>query len=258
MLQEERYQRICALLETFKSLSTERISGELDISRETVRRDVIALEAMGRLRRVHGGVVLDSARSEAPFVERLKVRAKEKQAIARAAVKLLQPGHTLFLDAGSTTLALTEELLTLSGLTIVTNSMDIAVRMAQAGESMGQRHEVIVLGGRLAPGIAATCGETTVSEIQRYRADFALLSPVAVDAHNGATSFDHGEAGVARAMAERAAHRVILADHSKIGESSRVSYCPVGSIDTLVTDGRARKLSALAEIEKAGPEVVVA
>ncbi|MDQ8022346.1 MAG: DeoR/GlpR family DNA-binding transcription regulator [Moraxellaceae bacterium] len=258
MLQEDRYQRIIALLTTVRTLPNERIAAELGISRETVRRDVMALEALGRLRRVHGGVVLDGEGFEAPFAERLKAHAREKQAIARAAAKLLQPGQTLFLDAGTTNLALTEELLSLAGLTILTNSMDIAARLAQAGERMGGRHEVIVLGGQLFPGVAATCGETTISEIHRHRADLALLSPVGLAADTGATSFDHREAGVARAMAERAQRCVILADASKIGQSSRVSYCPTHAIDTIVTDPRARRQAGYAELAKAGPQIVIA
>lgn len=259
MLQEDRYQRILALLATFKTLPNERIAGELGMSRETVRRDVMALEALGCLRRVHGGVVvLEGNGSEPPFAVRLNAHANEKRAIAHAAAKLLQPGQTLFIDAGTTNLALTEELLTLSGLTLVTNSLDIATRLAQAEERIGERHEVIVLGGHLFSGMAATCGETLVAEIQRFRADVAMLSPVGLDAIAGATSFDHREAAVARAMAERARRRVILADHSKIGLSSRVCFCPTQSIDTVVTDARAKRQKAYAALAGAGPEMILA
>ena len=94
-------------------------------------------------------------------------------------MRLLQPGQTVFLDAGSTTLILAEELVSLSGLTILTNGLEIATRMSAAGD-VDRRNRIIVLGGDLLPGVPATCGAATVAEIQRYRADLALLSPVGV------------------------------------------------------------------------------
>lgn len=72
--------------------------------------------------------------SEPPLAVRSAVRAREKRAIVRAAVRLLQPGQTLFLDAGSTTTMLAEELSAMAGLTILTNSLDAARKLAAAGE----------------------------------------------------------------------------------------------------------------------------
>ncbi|KAF1020526.1 MAG: Glycerol-3-phosphate regulon repressor [Paracidovorax wautersii] len=190
MLQEARLHRIKALLTTFSQVSTERIAQDLGVSRETVRRDVLELEADGVLRRVHGGVVLagDSGR-EPPLAVRQTVRAKEKRAIARAAVQLIQPGQTLLIDAGSTTALLAEELSSMSGLTIVTNGLDVARKLAgpQASRSA---NDVILLGGSVGADLPATYGDLTVAEIHRYRADLALLSPVGVSAQHGASSFE--------------------------------------------------------------------
>ena len=115
MLQETRLHRIRALLTTLNHVSTERINRELGISRETARRDIIELEALGLARRVHGGLIALDAEPEPPLTVRSEVRAREKRAIARAAAQRLKPGQTLFLDAGSTTTMLAEELRTMSG-----------------------------------------------------------------------------------------------------------------------------------------------
>ncbi|KAG0731428.1 hypothetical protein G6F23_015317 [Rhizopus arrhizus] len=114
MWQEERYQRIRALLSSLQQVSTDRIVGELGVSRETVRRDLLELEAMGELRRVHGGAV--PVHSEPPIAERVHTRVKYKRAIARAAAGLVSSGQTLFLDAGSPTSVLADELAKLSTL----------------------------------------------------------------------------------------------------------------------------------------------
>lgn len=259
MLQEERYQRLRALLANFQQLTTERLAIDLGVSRETVRRDVLELEALGELRRVHGGVVATGPEPEPPINERLKVRLKEKRAIARAAAKLPSPGQTLFLVGGSTTVsALAEELVSLSGLTIITNSFDIALKLTAADGGGLPRHDVIMLGGRPSSGVAATYGETTIREIHRYVADWAFLSPVGLHPEQGATSYDHREAEVARAMVRQAKRTAILADHSKIGQLSRVSFCPVDNIDVMVVDRRASEQPVFAALSAAGREVVLA
>lgn len=251
MLQEERHQRIRALLAAAHRVSTDRIAGDLGVSRETVRRDIMELEARGELRRVHGGVVAVGPEPEPPIAVRSQVRQKEKRAIAKAAARLVAPGQTLFLDFGSTVSALAEELASLPGLTVITNSFDVAQIVANQNRS-----RAVLLGGRVDEGIPATFGEGTIAEIHRYRADMALLSPVALHPRYGATSFDPREAEVARAMVGNAGRAVILADHSKIGQTSRVSFCPVGGIDTLVTDGRSRELPELAALAAAVPDVL--
>ena len=255
MLQEDRHQRIRALLATVGRATTDRIASDLGVSRETVRRDVLALEARGELRRVHGGVAA-IAEAEPPIAVRARVRLAEKTRIAQAAARLVSPGQILFLDVGSTVSILARELATLSGLTIVTNSFEVATII---GGSPGERsNRVIVLGGELGSTLPATFGSTTVAEIQRWQADIALLSPVAVDHRYGATSFDIEEANVARAMTAAARRVLILADHSKIGQTSRVAYCPPDRIDTVITDARAAGDAALGALSAVVGEIVIA
>jgi DeoR family fructose operon transcriptional repressor len=246
MWQEERYQRIRALLSSLQQVSTDRIVGELGVSRETVRRDLLELEAMGELRRVHGGAV--PVHSEPPIAERVHTRVKYKRAIARAAAGLVASGQTLFLDAGSTTSVLADELAKLSGLTIITNSFDVALKVGAAGNGANQ---LLMLGGSVGGPVCATAGDITIAEIHRYRADFALLSPVGVDAECGATNYDLREAEVARAMTANAKQLVLLADFSKIGLCSRVSFCSADRIDHLVTNTSAQKSAAYTALESA-------
>lgn len=258
MLQEERLLIIRNLLATFSRVSVDRIVNELEVSRETVRRDLVQLEDLGELRRVHGGAVAVGAAPEAPLMVRQAERQKEKRAIAKAAITLMQPGQTVFLDTGSTNAIFAEELATLSGMTVITNSLTIALKLAHAGEGRDSRNQTLLLGGEIDPKTQATMGPQAIAELHRFRADVALLSPVGVHAKHGAMSFEHHEAAIARAMAEQADHVVILADHSKIGQTSRVSYAAADKIDTLVTDARSRELPALAALRKQCQRVIVA
>ena len=258
MLQEERFLRIRSLLATFSRLNVERVVQDLDVSRETVRRDLLALEGLGELRRVHGGAVATAPSPEPPLAVRLIARQKEKRAIARAALGLLRPGQTVFLDTGSTTSILAEQIARLSGMTVITNSPAIALKLAAADEGRVSGNAVRLLGGAIDVKTQATHGEGTLEDIRRFRADVALLSPVGMHPKHGAMSFEHHEAAVARAMAEQAQQVVILADHSKLGQTSRVSYARCADIDIVVTDARARDGVALAGLRKACPRVLVA
>lgn len=258
MLQETRLHRIRALLTTLSHVSTERIIRELGISRETARRDIIELEALGVARRVHGGLIAIDAEPEPPLTVRSEVRAREKLAIARAAAQLLKPGQTLFMDAGSTTTMLAGELCTMSGLTIITNSLHAALKLSAAEENVPLNNSIILLGGNMQAGAQETRGELTVGEIHRFRADVAMMSPVGIDSKNGASSFHPHEAAIARAMAAQATQLVLLADHSKLGLTSRMNYAGIEQVTTLVTDSGATALPAFSALEKVLPHIVVA
>ncbi|ADU67406.1 DeoR/GlpR family DNA-binding transcription regulator [Pantoea sp. At-9b] len=257
MLQETRLHRIRALLTTHHQVSTERVIKELGISRETARRDIIELEAQGVARRVHGGLVAVDSQPEAPLRVRRSAQAKEKRAIAVAAVQHLQPGQTLFLDSGTTTTLLAEELRTMSGLTIITNSLQAALALSAAEEHEPLNNQVILLGGMMSAGAQQTRGEMTVGEIYRYRADVALLSPVGIEAKHGATSFHPHEAAIARAMVQQASRTILLADHSKLGVVSRTQYAPIAEIDLLICDAGQAKPGALSALQQALAQVQV-
>lgn len=258
MWQEERHQRIRALLGTFERVSTERIAAELGVSRETVRRDLLELEARGELKRVHGGVVATEAGAEPPLSIRATVRVKEKRAIAKAALHLLRAGQTLFLDAGSTTSILAEELAALSGLRIVTNSVQAATAISANPGNSERGTSVHLLGGSFDSALASTYGEATIGEIHRFRCDLALLSPVGLDGRYGATSFDPHEAEIARAMSACADQTIILADHGKWGQTSRIAYCPPERIAVTVTDAGASRLPEFDSLRRKFPHVVIA
>lgn len=255
MWHEERYNRIRHLLRTSGQVSVERITEELKVSRETVRRDLLALESLGEIQRVHGGAVLVG--EEAPIDVRATTRVREKQAIARAVARLVGNGQTVFLDAGTTTSIIAEALTGLRGLLVITNSLEVA---RAVGAHQGGQHDnrVQLLGGGFNAELSSTHGAATVAEIQRYQANVAILSPVGIDATVGASSQLLEEAEVARAMAANARHTIIAADYAKIGLRSRVAYCACDAIGTLVTNERARQAAGMQAVASAVAEVVYA
>lgn len=230
----ERHRLILDLLQTHQCLTTERLADALRVSKETVRRDLIELERLGQLARVHGGAVPSAMPTEPAYRERTGLQQAQKREIARLAAALVQPGQACFLDAGSTTLALAEALVQRDGVTVITNSLD-AARVLSRNAAL----EVRLLGGRLETDVPATYGEQTVAEIGRLAVDWAMVAPVGVDAVNGAMDCLWSEAVVARAMLARSRQRVLLADSSKLGQASRIQICPLADVEVLVTDGQA-------------------
>lgn len=259
MLQDERCQRISALLSLYKRVSTAQIAKELNVSRETVRRDLLTLEALGGVKRIHGGVTSTrEEKKEPPLRERLTERLLEKKAIGRQAALLLSPGQTIFVDTGSTTQAFAEALFSLTEITIITNSLAIASRYVGLDLEIQKRNTLIMLPGEAVPGLPAVAGATTVSEISRYRVDKAILSPVGISVEAGVTSYRREESEVARAMCDHAKDVVILADHSKIGLKSRISFCSFSRVNLLITNSKSSDLDSLREMRKTGLSIVTA
>lgn len=255
MWPEARHQKIRTLLQRYERVSTEDAMQALGVSRETVRRDFLELEALGLLQRVHGGAIHLS--DEPPLDKRNTIHVAAKKAIAGRVAAALHTPVTIFMDAGSTTTILARELAQLSGLTLITNSLNAAACFAEH-PTAGRDNQVIILPGELNTPLCSTTGASTILQIQTFHADIALLSPVAVNARQGATSFLHDEALIARAMSEGARETWILADHSKVGGASRETFCPAKSIHRLFCDNRSQDADGFADLKKLVGQVTLA
>jgi len=253
MWPKERHQRILSLLSSNKIVSANDLAGLLNVSRETVRRDLLALEKKGFVNRVHGGAVLPNKEHEAPFENRRDKQIHAKQKIARKAATLIAPGSSIMVDAGTTTSAFGQALAKLSGIMVITNSIDIAQTIKAGGNDI----ELILLGGHMVSDVPATYGELTLSEISRFNVDLAFIAPVAVDAEQGAFSFALQEAEIARTMIAQARENIILCDHTKLGVSSRVCIAKANDINYIVTDEAANN-EQLSLFSSTSTEVIIA
>jgi len=252
MWSKERHQRILSLLESKQQVSANDLAQLLGVSRETVRRDLLELEEEEQITRVHGGAMLPPNKGEAPFEKRKTENNRAKKEIAQKAISLIPPGGSIMVDAGTTTSAFGHALAKLSGIMVVTNSIEIAQIVKVADNGI----DLILLGGQIVSDVPATYGELTLSEISRFNVDQVFTAPVAASAAEGAFSHNLKEAEVARAMVARARERVILCDHSKLGETSRVRFLEGNQIDTLVTDSLAQ-LDQITPFQEQGTTIVV-
>ena len=217
----------------------ERASG-LDVSAETIRRDLSVLESDGALERTHGGAVpaTPGGRVERTLAARRAENVSAKAAIGRAALQLLPAaGGTVLLDAGSTTAFLVEALaegpLPNCGLTLITNSVPLADALHRGGAE-----SLHMLGGT-ARGLTGACvGAPTLRTLEAIRVDVAFIGTNGLHDERGLTTQDPEEAAVKSAMCRAARRVVLLADSSKFGHDYLVSFAGLDRIDVLITDER--------------------
>ncbi len=229
---DERQERLVGIVRQKGKASVEELAALLGASRETIRRDLTALAERGLVQKYHGGAKAARIPGEGSFRQRMAENVAAKIRIAKAAAALFQPGETLLIDTGSTTLFFAEEIARVSGLTIVTNSTEIARTVARAGN--GSR--VFLLGGEFGFANSQTLGTMVTEQLRAFRAHHAVLTIGALDSRHGAMDFNIDEAQVARAMIEQSERLTVLADASKFGALASFEVCPLARVDRLVCD----------------------
>lgn len=237
MYATERQQLIERLLDADGRVAVIDLAARFDVTTETVRRDLAALEESGRLRRVHGGAVAPGRAStvEPSVAERAQRHSAAKDRIAERALSALTPGTgSIYLDAGTTTAALASALsgrTRVAPLEVVTHSMTIAHSLAGA-ESIG----LTAIGGRVRGLTAAAVGADTVAAIGRLRPDIAFLGTNGMAAAAGLTTPDPDEAAVKRAIVAGAQRIIVLADAEKFDTELLVTFAALSDLDAVVTD----------------------
>ncbi|MDT5290044.1 MAG: DeoR family transcriptional regulator, fructose operon transcriptional repressor [Mycobacterium sp.] len=234
MYAEERQDAIAAMVISRGRASVAELAKAYDVTTETVRRDLAALDKAGVVRRVHGGAVPVRALHlvEPGVGERESTRADYKDAIAAAATEFFPlSGASVLLDAGTTTARIAALVPTDRELIVVTNSVPIAARLAAIPSVSLQ-----LLGGRVRGITQAAVGEQALRALDTMRVDIAFIGTNAISARHGLSTPDSEEAAVKRAMVRCANYVVVAADSTKVGREDFVSFAPISSVDTLITD----------------------
>src|SRR6478735_4445515 len=230
MLTEERRHAILERLQRDGKVVAAELSSTLDVSPDTVRRDLRELADAGLLRRVHGGA-LPAAVGALPYAARLEQAPDAKLAIARATSRLLRNGQVILLDAGTTTLEVARNLSPDLDATVITNSPPIALALSEH-----PRIEVVVLGGSLAKDSKAVVGATTVDALRSVRADVLVLGVCSLHPEIGITVLDYEESHVKRAMIANAAEVVAVSAADKLGSAGPYVIAPLEELTYVVTE----------------------
>ncbi|MBS0251766.1 MAG: DeoR/GlpR transcriptional regulator [Proteobacteria bacterium] len=251
-----RREQIEKVVRERERVSVEALAELLGTSRETIRRDLTDLAERGRVRKIHGGATVSEPRLpeadvEGSFQARLLENAEAKRTVARRAIQLFQPGDTLFVDTGTTTLWFAEELSSASGLTIITNSAAIAALAAR-----GSANSTYLIGGEYRADGTENLGPLAVEQIGQFHAIHAVLAVGSIETV-GILDYDLREADVARAMIAQAKSVTVLADATKFGRGGLIKVAPLDAVARVVTDADPPDDIAAA-LKDAGAEIIVA
>ncbi|NLV81353.1 MAG: DeoR/GlpR transcriptional regulator [Rhodococcus sp.] len=255
MYAEERQQAIADLATRRGRVSVADLADRYGVTSETVRRDLALLERLGHVRRVHGGAVPTASLTvtEPGLAERDHTRAAHKDRIASAAAAHLPgSGGSVAFDAGTTTGRIVAALPTDIDLTVVTNAVPIAARLA--GLHSVRLH---LVGGRVRGTTQAAVGAEALRFLDTVHVDVAFVGTNALTVGHGLSTPDSEEAAVKRAMVAAADRVVVVADSSKIGRRHLISFAPLSAVDVLVTDDEIDDTDRISLIEH-GIEVVTA
>lgn len=234
MLSAERHSRILQLLALRGSVRTAELAEALEVTDETIRRDLEQLDQQGLIQRIHGGAVyVPSARQEKPHGTREIEHVEEKQAIAHTAMEFVEPGDILFLDAGSTVLQLAP-LLRNVAVTVVTHSHLVVAALSGSSDV-----RLRCSGGDFDPTSLSFTGPSSLDNLRRFRFDKVFCSGNGICPQTGLSEINQWQAAIKELVISRADHVCYLSDHTKIGQRSDFFFAGCEQIDRLITTRQA-------------------
>jgi DeoR/GlpR family transcriptional regulator of sugar metabolism len=246
-----RRDEIASRLAQGQSVVAAALAAEFDISEDAIRRDLRALAAEGRCRRVYGGA-LPLTPASAPMSSRIDVAFERKSALARAGLPLIQPGELLFLDSGSTNLTLVDLLPEEAELTVATNSVDIAAAVLRRSDI-----ELVMIGGSVDPAVGGCIDANAVQTVARMQFDRCVIGSCALSPAQGIGAFVLSDATFKRAVLASSAHSMVLALTDKFDARARYKVADIGEIENVVVEHDLPR-AARAALSKAGASVVTA
>ena len=213
MFAGERQKYILEQLRANGDVSVEKLAKKLDVSLMTIRRDLQKMSDEGQIERYHGGAII---KSEEPYVKKAVSHNEEKLAIAKKAVDMIKDGNCIFLDAGTTTFQMVPLLEQFHNLTIVTNDLEIAYKVAR------MKFDVIIIGGRLQKTTSCMFGMMTNDALQQLKFDQAFMGAATIDEQFDVLTPTEVKAAYKRTVVENSNYSYLLVDSGKFNRRAMV------------------------------------
>lgn len=227
----DRQKDIIEFLKQSGQVEVDNLARDLNVTTQTIRRDLAELCERGLATRTHGGARRRVSSTSGRYEERRLKNAPEKHAIGSRAAALIPNGSSVILNIGTTTEQVANALSLHKDLTVISNNTNITEALR------GSRLKALVLvGGTVRPSDGAIVGHDAVEQIGRYKADFAVIGASAIDVDGSVLDFDDREVAVARAILRNARTRILVADTTKFDVAAPVRICHVSDLEFVVTD----------------------
>ena len=248
MLSAQRKDLILDTLREQGRVVAKELAARLELSEDTIRRDLRELAAEGRLHRVYGGA-LPASPAMADFPARAEIGHAAKAEVGRLAAGLVRPGQTVALDGGTTALQVARHLPADLRATVVTHSPTIAVELANHPSV-----EVVIIGGRLFKHSVVATGAAAHEAIAQVSVEVFFMGVTGIQPETGLTTGDADEAAIKRAWSRRAAETYVLGTAEKLGAASPFEVVPLSAVTAVLTDTSA-PARAVGELRDAGVDV---
>ncbi len=209
----------------------QNIARVLNVSEETVRRNIKRLVNNGVVEKVHGGARLLEIEQEGDLRQRMLENPAAKLRIAEHVASLIKDGSSLFLDIGSTTTYIADALKAHKRLLVITNSVAVAYKLATRNEN-----RVFMVGGELRAHDGGAFGSGAMEFASRFHADYAILSSAAISAENGIMLQDLEEAKFSQMIMKKSGKRIVAADSRKFHTTAPIVVGDPALVDVIVTD----------------------
>ncbi len=253
MIADDRKKQILDIITQSGNVRVAELSQLFGVSEVTIRNYLIDMEKKGLVSRVHGGAVI----SYKPYYnmslnQRLETNQSEKNDIATYISQMIKPNDTIMLNSGTTTFLAFKAFPADYNLSIVTNSISIAL------EASGNRnYNVILIGGSINTKYQFSFGDDAISQLRRYHADKLILSVDGIDYSNGFTTYYDKEAEIDRIMIENSDACIVAADHTKFNRTAFTKISPMNVANCIVTNSTLDKETA-AHLEEMGIKLLFA
>ncbi len=231
MFLSPRHTEIMQLAKDHGRVLVDDLANHFRVTPQTIRKDLNDLCDERLLTRIHGGALFPSGIENLEYEARRQIASEEKEAIGRAAARIIPDSASLFINIGTTTEAVSKALLDHKGLMVITNNINVANRMR-----VYPSIEVVIAGGVVRGSDGGIVGEAAVDFIRQFKVDYAVIGASAID-HDGALlDFDYREVKVAQAIIANARHVILVSDSKKFERTAPVRIGHLSQVDTFITD----------------------
>ena len=232
MLAIERRNAILAKLNAEGKVIVTDLSREFDVTEETIRRDLEKLDNEGLATKTYGGAVANqNLNIDLPFNVRKRANVELKQKIAEKIAEMIHDGDYIMLDASSTAIYVPKCISNLKNITLITNSVEILVELADKSN-----WKILSTGGSLKKGALSLVGASAERMIRGFHVDLAVCSSKGIDMNMGVTDSNEKDSEIKQAIFGAANRKILAVDSTKFDKISFVHVCDLSDIDTVVTD----------------------
>ncbi len=228
---KERIDRVVEILARKGYRSVSELSADLHVSEMTVRRYLDRLEQQQRIKRTHGGAFAGQEMIEVDYRVRETVRRAEKEAIGRAAWSLVQPGESIFIDAGTTAAHLALAMDDTRRITVVSSSTIVLQALERKANI-----DLILLGGKVHAASNSLIGPIAEETVRQFRFTKAFMGTVGINLQEGFTQSNIDEVPVKKQVAANAREVIVLADSSKMNRDVLVLFLRLDQVSMVITD----------------------